>query len=119
MADKAAARVVVVDDNHATLYSTSHIMRAAGFEVIEGTTGEQALELARSADILLLDVNLPDIHGFEVCRRLREDPRTARLPVVHVSATLVKEIDKVQGLDAGCRWLSDPSGRAAGTDRNC
>ena len=101
MVDRAAARVVVIDDNHATLYSTSHIMRAAGFEVTEGTTGEQALELARSADILLLDVNLPDIHGFEVCRRLREDPRTARLPVVHVSATLVKDIDKVQGLDAG------------------
>jgi hypothetical protein len=101
VADKAAARVVVVDDNQATLYSTSHIMRAAGFDVIEGTTGEQALELARGADILLLDVNLPDIHGFEVCRRLREDPRTARLPVVHVSATLIKETDKVQGLDAG------------------
>jgi PAS domain S-box-containing protein len=101
MADKAAARVVVVDDNLATLYSTSHILRAAGFDVTEGTTGEQALELARVADILLLDVNLPDIHGFEVCRRLREDPRTARLPVVHVSSTFVKEIDKVQGLDAG------------------
>jgi PAS domain S-box-containing protein len=101
VADKAAARVVVIDDNHATLYSTSHIMRAAGFHVTEGTTGEQALELAHGADILLLDVNLPDIHGFEVCRRLREDPRTARLPVVHVSATLVKEIDRVQGLDAG------------------
>jgi PAS domain S-box-containing protein len=101
MADKAVARVVVVDDNHATLYSTSHILRAAGFDVTEGTTGEQALELAGGADILLLDVNLPDVHGFEVCRRLREDPRTARLPVVHISATLVKEIDKVQGLDAG------------------
>jgi PAS domain S-box-containing protein len=97
-----AARVVVVDDNPATLYSTSHVLRAAGFDVTEGTTGAQALELATNgADILLLDVNLPDMHGFEVCRRLRDDSRTARLPVVHVSATFVKEIDKVQGLDAG------------------
>jgi PAS domain S-box-containing protein len=60
------------------------------------------LEFARKGiDILLLDVNLPDLHGFEVCRRLREAPETARLPVIHVSATFVKEIDKAQGLDAG------------------
>ena len=57
----------------------------------------------------MLDVNLPDIHGFEVCRRLREDPRTARLPMIHVSATFVKEIDKSQGLDAGCDgYLTHP-----------
>jgi PAS domain S-box-containing protein len=102
VADGAASRVVVIDDNPATLYSTSRILRAAGFDVKEGTTGEQALEFAgKGADILLLDVNLPDIHGFEVCRRLRADASTARLPVVHISATFVKEINKAEGLDAG------------------
>src|SRR5262249_16523338 len=45
--------------------------------------------------------NLPDIHGFEVCRRLRDNPATSRLPVVHVSATFVGEINKAEGLDAG------------------
>ncbi len=78
------------------------MLRAAGFDVREGVTGGQALELAsKDIDILLLDVNLPDLHGFEVCRRLRENPETVRLPVIHVSATFVKEIDKAQGLDAG------------------
>ena len=102
MENEAYARVVVVDDNPATLYSTSRVLRAAGFDVTEGTTGEQALELAsKGTDILLLDVNLPDIHGFEVCRRLRADAQTARLPVVHISATFVKEINKAEGLDAG------------------
>jgi hypothetical protein len=102
MANKATARVVVIDDNPATLYSTSRVLRAAEFEVIEGATGGQALDLVgKGADLLLLDVDLPDIHGFEVCRRLREDPRTTRLPVIHLSATFVKEIDKAQGLDAG------------------
>src|SRR5689334_20271418 len=102
MTKEAAAKVVVVDDNSATLYSTSRVLRAAGLEVAEGATGEQALQLAhQNADILLLDVNLPDLHGFEVCRRLRDDPVTARLPVIHISATFVKEIDKAQGLDAG------------------
>jgi DNA-binding response OmpR family regulator len=100
--DTATPRVLVVDDNPATLYSTSRVLRAAGFDVREGVTGGQALELAtRDIDILLLDVNLPDLHGFEVCRRLREKPETVRLPVIHVSATFVKEIDKAQGLDAG------------------
>jgi PAS domain S-box-containing protein len=96
------ARIVVVDDNPATLYSTSHVLRAAGFDVTEGATGKQALEFAaRGTDLLLLDVNLPDIHGFDVCRRLRQDPQTKRLPVIHVSATFVKEINKAEGLDAG------------------
>ena len=101
MADRAAPRVLVVDDNPATLYSTSHVLRAADFAVTEGINGEQALERALDTDLLLLDVNLPDLHGFEVCRRLRGDPRTARLPVIHLSATFVKEMDKAQGLDAG------------------
>jgi PAS domain S-box-containing protein len=108
--DTATPRVLVVDDNPATLYSTSRVLRAAGFDVREGTTGGQALELApRNIDILLLDVNLPDLHGFDVCRRLRENPETVRLPVIHVSATFVKEIDKAQGLDAGCDgYLTHP-----------
>ena len=102
MSDAATPRVLVVDDNPATLYSTSRVLKAAGFDVSEGATGQEALEFARKGiDILLLDVNLPDLHGFEVCRRLREAPETARLPVIHVSATFVKEIDKAQGLDAG------------------
>jgi PAS domain S-box-containing protein len=102
MPDQNTARIAVVDDNPATLYSTSRVLRAAHFDVSEGTNGEQALKLAfEGVDILLLDVNLPDIHGFEVVRRLRQDPSTTCLPVIHVSATFVNERDKAQGLDAG------------------
>jgi PAS domain S-box-containing protein len=102
MPDQNIARIAVVDDNPATLYSTSRVLRAAHFDVSEGTKGEQAIKLAlEGIDILLLDVNLPDIHGFEVVRRLRQDPRTISLPVIHVSATFVNDRDKVQGLDAG------------------
>src|SRR6516165_12690015 len=75
MADIATANVAVVDDNPATLYSTSRILHAANFNVSEGINGEQALELAfKGIDILLLDANLPDIHGFDVCKQLRGDP---------------------------------------------
>ncbi len=96
------ARVLLVDDNPATLYSTARVLRSADFDVTEAATGYDALDLAfKGTDIMMLDVNLPDIHGFEVCRRLREDPRTVRLPIIHLSATYVSETDKARGLNAG------------------
>jgi PAS domain S-box-containing protein len=106
----ATPRVAVVDDNDATLYSTSRVLRAAGFEVVEGTSGGEALDLARGdVDIMLLDVNLPDLHGFEVCRRLRGQPQSARLPIIHVSATFVTDLDKAHGLDSGADgYLTHP-----------
>jgi PAS domain S-box-containing protein len=106
----ATPRVAVVDDNEATLYSTSRVLRAAGFEVAEGTSGEEALDLGlKEIDLMLLDVNLPDLHGFEVCRRLRQHPQSARLPVIHVSATFVTDLDKAHGLDSGADgYLTHP-----------
>ena len=103
MAGEQPARILVVDDNPATLYSTSRVLRAANFVVTEAATGHDALNLAFAgrADLVLLDVNLPDIHGFEVCQQLRNNHQTARLPIIHVSATFVTDTDKAQGLDAG------------------
>jgi PAS domain S-box-containing protein len=103
MSSRAAAVVLVVDDNAATRYSTSRVLRNEGFTVIEAGTGQEAVELAttQSPDLVVLDVNLPDIDGFEVCRRLRASPITTRTPVIHLSATFVDDVDKVQGLDAG------------------
>src|SRR5215469_11621158 len=109
MANEPAC-VAVIDDNPATLYSTARVLRAAGFDVLEGKSGTDALKLAlRETDLILLDVNMPDLHGFEVCRRLRADPRTNRLPVIHLSATFVSETDKVQGLNSGADgYLTHP-----------
>ena len=85
-----------------TRYSTARVLRNAGFTVLEAATGQDALRLAAEpVDLVVLDVNLPDIDGFEVCRRLRASPPTARTPVIHLSATFVNDVDKVQGLDAG------------------
>jgi PAS domain S-box-containing protein len=102
MATRATASILVVDDNAPTRYSTARILRAEGFRVLEAGTGQDALRLAAEPlDLIVLDVNLPDIDGFEVCRRLRAAPLTARTPVIHLSATFVNDVDKVQGLDAG------------------
>jgi PAS domain S-box-containing protein len=105
-----ATRILVVDDNPATLYSTSRILRSAGWTVLEAATGNEGLALAsQGVDAVMLDVNLPDIDGFEICRILRSQEKTARTPVIHLSATFVKDVDKVQGLEAGADgYLTHP-----------
>ena len=98
----ANQKIVVVDDNPASLYSTSRILRSAGFEVIECTTGTEALAAAdKDVGLIVLDINLPDIDGLEVCRRLRARSHTAFLPIVHLTATFIAHDDHQQGLSAG------------------
>ena len=108
--DSRPATVLIVDDNPATLYSTSRFLRSAGFAVTEAATGEEALNRAEEGvDVVILDVNLPDIDGFEVCRRLRSGEKTARATIIHLSATFAADMDKVHGLDAGADgYLTHP-----------
>jgi PAS domain S-box-containing protein len=111
MMAEASARVLVVDDTAATQYSTSRILRAAGFTVLTAGTGFEALDIARRAspDLIVLDINLPDIDGFELCRELRQDPAFTRTPVVYLSATFVDDVDKAHGVDAGADgYLTHP-----------
>jgi PAS domain S-box-containing protein len=82
-------RVLVVDDTEATRYLTAHALRLAGMEVLEASTGQEGLEKAAlSPDVVVLDVRLPDMSGFEVCRRLKENPVTAAIPVLYISALM-------------------------------
>jgi signal transduction histidine kinase len=102
--------VLNVNDNEGARYMTSVMLRRAGFEVLEAADGKSALEFAeRMPDVIVLDVRLPDIDGFEVCRRIRANPKTARLKVLHTSATFVTLDKKVQGLEVGADgYLSQP-----------
>ncbi len=103
------SRILAVDDDAAALYATSRILRSAGYEVIEATNGASALAAAAQADLVVLDVNLPDIDGFEVCRRLRARSDTARLPVLHLSATFTNNTDFAHGSQAGAdSYLTRP-----------
>ena len=95
------ARILAVDDNAAALYATGRVLRSAGYEVTTATTGHGALAAAADVDLVVLDVNLPDLDGFEVCRRLRAQSDTARLPVLHLSATFTQPHDRMAGLEAG------------------
>jgi len=100
--DRARHTVLVVDDNPATRYATERVIRAAGFHTQEAATGTQALQLAtQQISAVVLDVHLPDLNGFQVCQALRAMDVTSTLPVVHLSATFVRNEDKVAGLNAG------------------
>jgi PAS domain S-box-containing protein len=100
--DRALHTVLVVDDSAATRYSTSRVLRAAGFQVAEAASGTEGIARAMQGVAgVVLDVHLPDIDGFEVCRTLRTLPATSRLPVIHLSAAHVRDEDRVAGLNAG------------------
>jgi hypothetical protein len=101
MIDRAQHSVLVVDDNPASLYATSRTLRAAGFNVVEAEGGAKALELVDFVSGLVLDVHLPDLLGYEVCRLVRQRTATANLPIIHVSAMYVSEWDQAKGMESG------------------
>lgn len=109
--DRSKHTVLVVDDNPVTCYATSRALRAAGFRTLEAGTGQEALDLSLGdISAVVLDVHLPDIGGFEVCRAMREREATSALPIVHLSAAFIAETDKVAGLDAGAdAYLTHPA----------
>lgn len=99
--DRAQHSVLVVDDNDAALYALSRQLRAGGFNVVEASGGAKALELVDFVSALVLDVHLPDVLGFEVCRLVRERPATSHLPVICVSSMYKSEQDQVHGMQIG------------------
>ena len=104
------AVVLVVDDTAASRYITSSWLKRSGHQVIEAATGEDALRTlaTRTVDLVILDVGLPDMSGFEVCELIKADPGSAR-PVIHLSATAVRGADRAQGLTRGAdAYLVEP-----------
>ncbi|MBK4987415.1 response regulator [Pseudomonas sp. S36] len=107
----ADVRLLIVDDNVATRYALRRRLAVHGYEVLEAGTGAQGLALIREGhiDALILDVNLPDMSGFDIVRLLRQDVRTALLPVIHVSAASIQSGDIITGLNAGAdAYLTHP-----------
>src|SRR6516225_9372850 len=97
-----SARVLVVDDILANVKLLEAKLTSEYFEVMTATDGAAALALVLSAapDIVLLDVMMPGMDGFEVCRRIKADPRTTHIPIIMVTA-LSDVQDRVRGLEAG------------------
>jgi two-component system, sensor histidine kinase len=95
--------VLVVDDTESSRYRTARILRRAGFPVIEAGTGGEALDMVRAEAprLVILDVQMPDLDGWEVCRRIKADPHTASVLVLQLSASFVTEADRVRALEGG------------------
>ncbi len=103
-------RILAVDDVEAKRYTWEKILTRAGFEVSTASTGREALSRVKEKpDLVILDVRLPDIGGLEVCRRIKEEPATASIPVLHISASLVSSEDRAVALAGGADgYLSEP-----------
>jgi two-component system cell cycle response regulator len=96
------ARILVVDDIPANVRLLEARLSAEYFDVITAASGQEALEACEAGrvDVVLLDVMMPGMDGFEVCRRLKGDPATSHIPVVMVTA-LDQSSDRIRGLEAG------------------
>ena len=106
----AGAQILVVEDNEKNMKLFRDVLLATGHRTLEATTGGQAVELAtaHAPDLVLMDIQLPDIGGVEALGRLRADERTASLPVVALTAQAM-EGDRERFLAAGFDgYLSKP-----------
>ncbi|MBX2993336.1 MAG: response regulator [Bdellovibrionaceae bacterium] len=103
--------ILVVDDTEATRYAVARTLIAHGYDVIEAASGTDALKQARERRpaLITLDIHLPDMLGFEVCKILKKDPLTSHIPVLQVSASFVTSKDRIHGLEGGAdSYLTHP-----------
>jgi class 3 adenylate cyclase len=105
-----AGRILVVDDTPQNVKLLADLLGVKGYDVVTAASGAEALEQVAQhrPDLVLLDVVMPGMTGYEVCRKLREDPQTATLPVVMVTA-LDPATERIKGIEAGADdFISKP-----------
>ncbi len=102
MNSSAPARILIVDDQEANVQVLAAMLGNLGYDIVAATDGEQALRrlAAHPADLVLLDVLMPGLDGFEVCRRIQAQPRLAEIPIIFLSAADEKTFI-VRALEAG------------------
>ncbi len=102
--------ILVVDDVPVNIHLLNTYLTAEGYDVVSAADGKSALQIARASqpDVILLDVMMPELNGFEVCKILKKDHKTKFIPVIMVTA-LNEEEDKIKGMDSGAHdYLSKP-----------
>jgi signal transduction histidine kinase len=111
--DNGSVKILTVDDNEALRYSLVRSLREAGYQVVEARSGEEAISMAADdPDLITLDINLPDMSGFQVCQRLKSEPLTAHIPILHISSTFVDPESRIRGLRGGAdAYLAEPIDR--------
>ena len=106
-------KILIVEDDPSFSRAINHIIQKEGYDVITASNGMTGLRMAKedNPDLLILDVMLPGLDGFEICNRLRHEPQTAKLPIIMLSAK-GQEADKTTGLKVGANeYLTKPVDR--------
>jgi PAS domain S-box-containing protein len=101
MSERMPFTILVVEDHEDNRKSLAFLLAQEGYNVLEAPTGSQGVQLARAADLVVLDVRLPDMNGLEVCRRIKADPATALVPVILMSGHYTGSENKAEGLEGG------------------
>jgi len=107
-------KILVIEDDPATSRLVDYSLRHEGYQVITASNGLEGVRkaLSESPDLVILDVMLPGMDGFEICHRLRSEPTTAHLPILMFSAK-AQEIDKDTGIKVGADdYLTKPAAPA-------
>lgn len=103
-------RILIVDDREENRYVLCRVLRQSGYDCTEMSKGSEALKAAQSLpDLMILDVQLPDMSGYEVCRRIKRDPKTAQVSILQISASFTSSEDRARALEAGADgYLTHP-----------
>ena len=107
---KTRQKILLVDDNTANVDLLEAYLEPSGYDILKAYDGLEGLNLAyeKNPDLILLDIMMPGLDGYEVCKRLKEDERTQLIPIVIITA-LSDLDDKIKGLDVGADdFLSKP-----------
>lgn len=102
--------VLCIEDNKINMLLVSRVVEAEGYELLRAEDGPRALAMLEEAepDIILLDINIPGIHGLDLARMIREDERLASIPIIATTANVLVG-DKERCLEAGCdEYLPKP-----------
>jgi len=103
-------RILVVEDNKLDMRLLKDILEGSGYETLQAADGLEAIDLAFASlpDLILMDIQLPEISGLEVSRRLKDDDRSRRIPIVAVTAFAMRWHER-EALDSGCdAYISKP-----------
>jgi two-component system cell cycle response regulator DivK len=104
------AKVLYIEDNYDNMTLVRRVLEIEGYEVIPAETGREGLEKAKTnkPDVVITDINLPDIDGYEVADTLKKDQSTAHIPVIAMTANVMKK-DRENVFQAGCdAYISKP-----------
>jgi len=103
-------RILIVEDNKLDMRLLKDILEGSGYETLQAADGLEAIDLAFASlpDLILMDIQLPEISGLEVSRRLKDDDRSRRIPIVAVTAFAMRWHER-EALDSGCdAYISKP-----------